>query len=180
MRQLVRKIAMRYVKRCPRCGTTNDELEALCVACGEFLGLVAAIPEPDAPPEPTAAQTASSAFPRVLPDDQSAESAMVYLEHASGSRWPVQSGQTVGQRWPENGPDVGIEGLPGTRYLHRRHCRLFRENGTWWLEALPQEEFLNPTLVNGSPVAAGTRVQIKNGDLLTLSGLHFTIRILGK
>ncbi len=104
---------MRYVKRCPRCGEINDELEELCRQCGEFLGMVASVPEgavqPEAPkPAPFPPPQSASAPPE-------AQAGVLYLEHASGSRWAVRQGQVVGQAWPQNGPDVPIEGLPGTR-----------------------------------------------------------------
>ncbi|HOK89521.1 MAG TPA: FHA domain-containing protein [Candidatus Hydrogenedentes bacterium] len=169
---------MRYVKRCPRCGTINDELDGECAQCGEFLGLVAAVPEPEVAAGPDRPAPEAKPVAPVIRTSPTTESATLYLEHASGSRWPIHPGQTVGQAWPEQGPDVAIEGLPGTRYLHRRHCRFIHENGGWWVEPLPQEHFVNPTLVNGNPVMPGVRAALHNGDRLTLSGLDFTIRML--
>jgi len=173
---------MRYVKRCPRCGTINDELDDTCGQCGEFLGLVAAEPEVNAAAAVvlSCSTPAAGPVPRISPASPVTESITLYLEHVSGSRWPVQPGQTVGQAWPENGPDVAIAGLPGTQYLHRRHCRFQYAKGSWSVEPLPQEGFVNPTLVNGNPAAPGTQVPLHNGDRLTLAGLDFTIRILGK
>lgn len=169
---------MRYVKRCPRCGAINDELDAVCAQCGEFLGLVAAEPEPNTAAALSPATPASIPVPNITRISPTSESPTLYLEHVSGIRWPVQPGQTVGQAWPENGPDVAIERLPGARYIHRRHCQFHYENGSWMIEALPQEQFVNPTLINGTLTVPGTRTLVHNGDRLTLSGVNFTIRIL--
>ena len=67
---------------------------------------------------------------------------------------------------------------PGIQYVHRRHCRLVYDDGLWEVEALQQQDYTNPTLVNRRRVPAGGRMALRNGDTLALSGVQFTVRVV--
>ena len=69
--------------------------------------------------------------------------------------------------------DVDVTALADAEYLSRRHARFLLRNGRWFVENLSTKSF---TYVNGSQVEAGTEVEIKAGDRITLGIIRCTFR----
>ena len=91
------------------------------------------------------------------------------LVHAGGQRFaldPVRSEFLIGRTDPVTGitPEVNLGPLDSSRSLSRRHAKLLREGGMFFL----REEVgtANGTFVNGQRLATGTTVPLKPGDRL--------------
>ncbi|NIA12522.1 MAG: FHA domain-containing protein [Nitrospiraceae bacterium] len=165
---------LKYVKECPRCGRMNDELSEACGECGEFLGMVPAAPLRETPPEPP-----PPASPPPLPQGEpSASLARALYLDVGGACHEIQDGYIVGQQHPTSQADVQLSGLEGVTYVHRRHCRFeLREDG-WYVTALEQPSYTNPTQVNRRTLAAGEACVLHNGDRLRLAGVTLQVRVV--
>jgi len=58
------------------------------------------------------------------------------------------------------------------RTVSRRHCRVFRRDGRWWIEDLGSR---NGTIVNGRPVTEPTALE--DGDMVWLGDSGFRFRL---
>lgn len=194
---------LHYLRICPECHHENHEHKHHCQHCGLFIGMEPAIliksnivlsevineinnqaildskpiidweelnPTKDAAVAPETDYAAPAAPP-----------AQIELECLGYPNMiSVPSGSIIGQQNSQNGPDVFIPTeITEARYLHRRHCRIDKENGRWWITALDQKafgrDFTNPTRVNDIPLAPGERKELHEGDLLRLSGLRLRV-----
>ncbi len=169
---------MRYVKVCPRCGAENDEMAEICLRDGEFLGMVPATAAVAAPVAAVPAVAVESAVAEEPAPVQGGDP-VLYLENgATGECHLLRPGWVVGQEHPDSTAEVQLGERPGIQYVHRRHCRVVYDDGLWEVEALQQQDYTNPTLVNRRRVPAGGRMALRNGDTLALSGVQFTVRVV--
>ena len=187
---------MRYVKICPRCGRENDELNEACENDGEFLGMVPATIGSDRPSIPSVAPLEEPACAAPPPaDPQSATSPhgaasvavtprfqqpthVLYVETAAGVSHEVRNGSVIGQAHPSSAAHIQLEGLPGVNFVHRSHCMFeYRADG-WYVAAIAQPNYTNPTFVNQKRIAPGQNVRLRNGDKLALSNVTLNIRII--
>jgi hypothetical protein len=111
---------------------------------------------------------------------------LLLQSHIGKQSFSVRSGAVVGQTHPSRPADVQIGGVPGFECIHRAHCVFRHRDGRWFVQPLDQrlfgkkkEEDTHPTAVNGALVAPGTEHQVRDGDLVTLAGVNFTVNILG-
>lgn len=183
-----------YAKICPKCNGSNREEENICSTCGQFLGMVRAVPVPEAAPrslenrpsEPKAEpgeafadrdqgeRRRGSTEPASLPRDEHAP--RLRLECAStGATFAIEDGSTVGQAHPTSRAEVQMAGIPNINYVSRHHCRLNRTGGAWFVTALPGA--LNGTAINGVPVAPGGRARLRDGDELLMANVAFRVKI---
>ncbi len=95
------------------------------------------------------------------------------VEVRQGSQVPVligQSGTAQGTRWPLTGPetvigrDADCQVVIADRQVSRRHARIRRQAGGYWLEDLGSK---NGTHVNG--VAVQAAVMLQDGDLVQIA-----------
>lgn len=87
---------------------------------------------------------------------------------APGATLSVGNGDIVGREG-----DVDLTGLKDAEYLSRRHARFHLRKSGWFVENLSTKSF---TYVNGVQVEAGTEVEIKTGDRVTLGIIRCTFR----
>lgn len=186
-----------YLRICPQCRYENPEHEYQCQQCGLFIGMEPAIlanpviGDPITPTiheqqppainsEPLTDWSWNAAHLPQIADDASPDT--IELECLG---YPlvltVPKGATIGQQHHQQGADIPIPSeIAESRYLHRRHCRIDKENGRWWLTAIEQSvfgrDFTNPTRINDLSLAPGERQELHEGDLLRLSGLRMRVR----
>jgi len=188
------------VRECPKCGHKNPEEEQICSGpnCGEFLGFVDPTPITKVkrkPHQDLETGTAHS-FPTNQPlsphpsnvegKEQShpvttryESQAMLYLKcSASGKAHMVHPGWIMGQSHPTSQANIQISGVPGVNFIHRHHCRFDHDNGRWFVTAIDQQSFTNPTIVNDQKLAPGQNCVIKHGDKLTLVNTTFTVDMI--
>ena len=165
---------LKYVKECPRCARMNDEVSEACSDCGEFLGMIPAIPRPEAPPEPSPPAT-----PPPLPQREAPASPAqaLYLD-LDGACHEIRDGYVVGQQHPTSQADVQLGDLDGINYVHRSHCRFELRDDGWYVTALEQPTYTNPTYVNQRALAAGEACVLHNGDRLRLAGVTLHVRVV--
>ena len=181
----------KYVKICPRCGRQNDELSEACEQDGEFLGMVPATSavevrdEPEAPAPPpdettkTSAGNSSACENAVAVTERFEQPAQaLYLETSVGQTYEVRHGNVLGQSHPTSSAHVQIEDLPGVNFVHRSHCLFeFRENA-WYVTAIAQPAYTNPTFVNRKRLEPGQSAPLHNGDRIILSNVVLNVRII--
>jgi len=104
---------------------------------------------------------------------------VLYLDvPETGGCHQVRDGWVVGQAHPTSTADVQLAGLTGINYVHRRHCRFeCREDG-WYVTAIEQEGYTNPTFVNHRRLAPDEPAPLRNGDRLSLSSVSINVRII--
>ena len=181
---------MRYVKICPRCGWANDELNEACEKDGEFLGMVAASPYTSESARPAPASPARSVAPTPsAPAPPIPQNVTMRLPNAPHTMYlelgeadlclAVQDGQILGQDHPTSPAHARIPpDVPGANFVHRSHASFECRDGQWYVTAIPQPSFTNPTFVNQTPLAPGQRAAIRNGDRLVLGNLTLHVRII--
>ena len=76
---------------------------------------------------------------------------------------PLTGEQTLGRPTKKTWPDIPVR----SGVVSRKHARLVTDESGTSYEDL---ESLNGTLLNGAPVAPGTAVRLKSGDLLRIHG----------
>ena len=76
---------------------------------------------------------------------------------------PLAGEQTLGRPTKKTWPDIPVR----SGVVSRKHARLVTDESGTSYEDL---ESLNGTLLNGAPVAPGTAVRLKSGDLLRIHG----------
>lgn len=184
-----------YIKVCPRCGHRNDELASMCERDGEFLGMVPAIPRASAGPMPTdtAPGTAPGPEPILSDEEQAAQGAhsvilapgaavpakALYLDvESAGQCFPVRDGWSIGQSHPSGTAEIQLADMPGTQYVHRRHCTFDFIENQWRVRPLPQPDYTNPTFLNDRKLAVGQVFPLHNGDTLRLAGISVRVRIV--
>lgn len=90
------------------------------------------------------------------------------LVHSSGMEFPLSDGPetTVGRKDPVTGiyPDVDLSPLDSQRSVSRRHAKLYRRGGKFFLG----EEIgtMNSTFLNGARLDTGVPAEVRPGDEL--------------
>ncbi len=183
-----------FVRICPKCQTQNPEYEHVCKSCGQFI----AMENPVAAPDTQAVQKTTAAEQPVTAAEASAKTPAptqrfavkpsipaIYLELQTADKpvFTVKSGWFMGQAYTGNKAEIQINSaVEGSEFVHRRHCRFVHKNQRWYVLALDQKryqgEFTNPTKVNDKTIALDKARQIKDGDILHLSGLSFQVKII--
>jgi pSer/pThr/pTyr-binding forkhead associated (FHA) protein len=102
-------------------------------------------------------------------DETSAESATEKLVHGkSGMEFPLSRGAetTIGRKDAVTGiyPDVDLSPLDNQRSISRRHAKIFRRSGKYFLS----EEIgtMNGTFVNDERLETGVPTEVHPGDRL--------------
>jgi len=80
----------------------------------------------------------------------------------------VRSGDIIGREG-----DVDVTHLKDAEYMSRKHARLRRKAGKWFIENLSTKSF---TYVNGKSVEANTEQAIEPGDKLTFGIIRCTFK----
>jgi serine/threonine protein kinase len=128
----------------------------------------------DRPPPATTVLTK----PAVRPDDTQT-GPRYELVTTSGQTIPItQSVTVIGRSHPRDSltPDIDLwtRGIEGARTASRRHCRIFVEEGTYYIEDLSS---MNGTFVNGQQLAAGQPYPLQGGDEITAGRVLLTFRL---
>jgi hypothetical protein len=179
-----------FIRICPKCKQENPEYEHVCAGCGQFIALEAAIPRPPVPAKidpPPAAPVETSPPPSPAKPVPAATRRMdtaesFYLQH--GERiFTVKHGWVMGQAHPQNTAQIQIPlDIAGCEFIHRRHCRFILKDRQWHAQALDQKrfqrDFTNPTLVNRKALKADGGHRLQNGDVLTLAGVDFVVKMV--
>ncbi|ROQ34863.1 FHA domain-containing protein [Streptomyces sp. PanSC19] len=156
---------------CPHCGApvpvpTNQ----VCVACQRLLG--EARPTRTAPAEarPTRTAPAEARLSRTAAVDARATrrdrpTTVLRIRFGAVERTVVPGGTLLLGRAPAAGATRGL--LARHDNVSRRHATVGLEpDGTAWVR---DEHSTNGTFVNGSPVGAGVRTPLRDGDVLRLA-----------
>lgn len=146
---------------CPACGNEVEPGDAFCSTCGFALQAVVT-PPPAAAPEPG---KPSAVGPRLVVS-------------ASGAEIPLPDKDEilVGREDPVSGiyPDVDLTPHGGEEGgVSRRHARLVRENGKYFVEDLDSTNF---TFVNKQKLAPKTRQAIGEGDEIRFGRVAMELR----
>jgi hypothetical protein len=183
-----------YIKICPSCHHKNPEFDYNCQRCKYFLGDVEPVTEQEAdtaeekPREQEPESTTSSGG---IPEqeetfqgkpagghrttDRYVSQPMLSIEYA-GRSYPVESGSVMGKADATSTAELQIPGLP--TYIHRRHCCFDFTDNQWQVTAIENEEYTNPTKLNGSKIPPNQHRALQNGDRLTLCDITFQVRII--
>jgi pSer/pThr/pTyr-binding forkhead associated (FHA) protein len=80
----------------------------------------------------------------------------------------------IGRRDARTGffPDLDLSDLPDGLTVSRRHARLFRRDGRWFLEPGPTAR--NGTFLRGQRLAAGQTAPVNEGDAIRLGDVTLT------
>ena len=169
--------------RCPSCQTANLDTSRFCDECGSRLVAAAAVEvQPAYVPPPSASSFArpvsvtSIGVPPVDFEPEKVVSLVNDKEHASGiahSRLIIERGDVPGTefrlvndestigRWDaDNGifPDVDLDAHDTDAKVSRRHARIVRNNGAYFIEDLGS--------TNGTYVNRGRRLLPGNAQIL--------------
>lgn len=185
---------MEYLKKCPSCGYKSPEAEYNCNKCKYFLGDVEPEAEPECSPaeeiavEEESRETTFSSDPIESDNVNTSHQAnslrktdcyvrptMLSIEFA-GDVYDVKSGMVMGKSDASSTAELQITGLPG--HIHRSHCRFDFVDNKWQVTAIKNEEFTNPTYVNGGKILPNQSKAIQNGDRLSLCDITFQVRII--
>jgi len=161
----------------------ETDLVLLRIARGTFAELVARFPEIAA--ELVAGlskrcEGCGAERPAAPVVEEAAPAATARLVHSSGAEFPLPPDEEaiVGRPDPQKGftPQVELSKMDAQRSLSRRHARLFREQGSYYVQEEPGVR--NGTFINGRRLKGGERVAVKDGDEIAF-GLIKTIFRLG-
>lgn len=132
-----------------------------------------ASPEPIQPPEPETVRPATppaAATPAVAKGPR--------LEAEDGSvRFPLSGDEVLLGRYDpvtEIQPEIDLSDLDVKRSVSRRHARLTKRKGVWYLSE--EVGALNGTFVNGVKLLAGRGAPISDGDTLSLGMVRVVYR----
>jgi ribosomal protein L40E len=155
-------------KICTKCSHPNEITANRCSNCGEPFTLVSSMPSE------TPVQTHSHPVTTRFDVEPS-----LWLELSGTSKvYEIKNGCIIGQAHPTSNAHVQIADVPGVNFVHRQHCSFDCINGQWFVTAIPQEHYTNPTFVNNQKLQASQRYPINNGDRLTMSNITFNVRII--
>jgi len=177
---------LKYVKICPRCGHANDEFSETCAVDGEFLGMAPAVPATGGVSDPVAEGNASATVEPTCGETNQPEtqqigvpSRVLYLDvAANASCHEIHDGWVIGQAHPTSQAEVQLEEIPGINFVHRRHCRFENRDDGWYVIALEQPSYTNPTFINQEKIEPGQARRLRNGDRLGLSNVIVNVRII--
>jgi hypothetical protein len=155
------------VRMCPSCGTECPLTRGVC-SCGESLENVRPTPRPGA----ASAEAGREAVPgddvhvETAEGNEAARPESALLEATDGSaRFVLENPSELGRGW-----SVDLTPFPGCLAISRKHARITRNAGRWYIEDLKST---NGTFVNGMKVFAGALVEISQGDILALGNVTF-------
>lgn len=186
-----------YVRICPRCAEFEPEYEATCSHCGHFLGAEAVVPKPDMHVDESTHEIQPEANVQsgtaTAPDQTPTQDSKLYLElPGNGEVLTAKSGDIIGQSHDSSTAQLQIStNIPGCQFVHRHHCRIERSHSldeqgnttvNWWITPLSQldhgSEFTNPTSINQQKINPDKKAMIKDGDIVSLSGLQLKVCII--
>ena len=158
--RMLRKLSRRLRER------QESDLRAAQIALGPLKG----IKEPRrAPAQIDASEGADSE--EAVSEEAVAEA--VLLHQASGSEFPLSAERetSIGRfdRVTGHTPDIDFAKLDAKRTLSRRHARILRKDGSFFLRK--EIGASNATIVNGKTLEAGEEVKLKDGDQLQFGGI---------
>ena len=107
-----------------------------------------------------------NAIPRSLPGQKKA-SLVCQRGLLDGQTFALSSDYIIGREGTLRIP-------PEDRLTSRRHCRVFSQNGTWYLADLQSH---NGTSVNGSKLMPGAAVVLHPGDRIQVGAEEFFFQI---
>jgi CRP-like cAMP-binding protein len=122
---------------------------------------------------------ASAGFP--LPDQQRALGSEILVHEKSGMEFHLSASSetTLGRRDPVTGiyPDVDLTPLDHQRSISRRHAKLYRRGGRFYLS----EDIgtMNGTYVNGQRLETGVPGEVQDGDKVRCGVVELTLRVGG-
>jgi serine/threonine protein kinase len=150
-------------------------------------GILGGAKTPDLPKRPdtgdrTAAVARAEAEPEELPETVpfSLDKGFKLVTN-DGLDIPLEKEETIiGRSHPRDAitPDVDLSalGVEHARTASRRHCRLFIDNGTFFLEDLGS---MNGTRVNDAALQPGNVQRLEPGDLINAGRVELIFQILG-
>jgi CRP-like cAMP-binding protein len=101
------------------------------------------------------------------------------LVHGSGVQIPLPDKDEllVGRSDPKTGltPDIDLTALDTQRSLSRRHAKILRKGGEFFVTEEPGVR--NGTLVNGKPVKSGMSAVVKEGDEVSFGLVKVVLRL---
>ncbi len=107
---------------------------------------------------------------------------LCYMSYIAGGGmardFPVRADAICGRPNIAVPNQIALENIPGNNFIHSRHCHFSVLNGTWHVTPIVNQSYTNPTILNMELIPPGHRRPLKNGDVLTLSAVSFTIRIV--
>ena len=174
---------------CPNCKTSNLDMSRFCDECGMRLASIEAPAyEPPAPtytPPPTAdvvqrpvsvtsigvppieVEAASVPATSSSPDVAGVAHALMVIERGDGpgTEFKLINNESIIGRWDaDNGvfPDVDLDALDNDAKVSRRHAKIYRSNGAYFIEDLGST---NGTYVNrGRRLLPGSPQVLSDGD----------------
>jgi hypothetical protein len=103
----------------------------------------------------------------------------LYLEvQPSGQCYEISNGDVMGQAHPSNTAKVQLENVPGINYVHRSHCSFEYRDERWFVTAIAQPSYTNPTFVNQQRLGPSQSAPLSNGDRLLLANVALHVRIV--
>jgi len=84
----------------------------------------------------------------------------LYLSRGDGFSITVREGDVVGRQ------GVGAEVLKEFKTVSRKHVKFYREGDKWFIEDM---ESTNGTFLNGKPLQAHQKYELRDGDEIKLS-----------
>ena len=176
--------------RCPACQTANLDTSRFCDECGTRLAAAARAADYQEPPAyvppapvravstpvnitsmgvPPIASQPESVVPLSRPRDQVSGTAHAALTiergDSPGTEFKLVNDESIIGRWDaDNGifPDVDLDAHDADAKVSRRHARIVRNNGSYFIEDLGST---NGTYVNrGRRLLPGNAQALNNGD----------------
>ena len=116
--------------------------------------------------------------PAEIDASEEARAEAVLLHRPSGAEFRLSAGQetSIGRRDRVTGhvPDIDFAKLDTKRTLSRRHAKILRREGRFYLRK--DIGASNPTLVNGKAIEPGGEVKLEDGDQLRFGGIGVVFR----
>lgn len=180
---------LEHVKVCPKCGYINPEDRDICDVsnCGEYLGFVNPVPATDVRQgtiqekkiNSQESKAVSKPTPQTVPVTQRYEAQPILYLELAGQAYEIKNGWIIGLEHPTSKAHIQLPHISGTkRNIHRQHCFFEYANDQWFVYAIAQESYTNPTFVNQTRIHPGQRHPINHGDKLTLSDVTLSVRII--
>lgn len=153
---------------CVVCGSSNNEADEICIACGSDLDGAAALPE-------------------VLPEshqDEKRPTAQLFVKRGGavvGEPFFIGGTVVVGRYDIETGPvEVDLSGMPEATYVSRRHAEIASDaERDWTIRDLGSK---NGTFVRAKGTTGFQRVAgsfpIGDGDEIALGNAQFEFRVV--
>lgn len=190
------------MSRCPACGTSNLDTSRFCDECGTRLAAAHSQAEPPAyvPPQisdsfqrsasvtsmgvpPLPAEPGGS--PALMDDDAGTPAGKIHatllIERGDtpGTEFNLINDESTIGRWDaDNGvfPDIDLDAFDTDAKVSRRHARIYRSNGAYFIEDLGST---NGTYVNrGRRLLPGNSEGLNDGDEVIVGKTFLRFRIM--